>query len=66
MVGVELEDVARLGADELLVQLGHDVAGADLVEVVVGGQSVEGLAVAAAGDVDGDVVAGGRRAARRR
>ena len=36
--GVELEVVAGVGADEVLVDLGDDAAGADLVEVVLGGE----------------------------
>ena len=39
VLGVELEDVAGLGAPELVVELGHDGPGADLVEVVVGGEA---------------------------
>ena len=62
VIGVELEDVAGVGADEVLVELGDDRAGADLVEVVVGGEAVDGLAVLGAGDVDRDVVAVGRGA----
>ena len=53
--------VAGRGAGELLVELGHDAAAADLVEVVLGGEALERLAVLGAGDVDGDVVALGRR-----
>ncbi len=59
---VELEDVAGLGAEQLLVELGHDRAAADLVEIVVGGEPLERLAVLRAGDVDRRVVVGGDRA----
>ena len=59
--GVELEDVAGLGAGELLVDLGGDRAGAHRVAVVVGGQPVLRLAVERAGDVDDDGVLGLRR-----
>ena len=38
---VELEDVAGLGAAQLLVELGHHRAAADLVEVVVGGEALD-------------------------
>ena len=57
VLGVEGELVAGGGAGELLVELGHDAAGADLVEVGAGHEPVEDLAVLAALDVDGDVVA---------
>ena len=57
VVGGELEDVADLRAGELLVELGHDGAGADHVAVVLGGEARLRLAVLGAGDVDGDVVA---------
>ena len=55
--GAELEDVAGLGADELLVDLGGDRAGAHRVAVVVGGEAGLRLAVERAGDVDRDGVA---------
>ena len=57
VLGLELELVAGGGAAELLVELGDDGAGADLVEVGAGDQALEDLAVLAALDVDGDVVA---------
>ena len=44
--GGELEDVADLGAAQLVVELGDDRAAADLVEVVVGGEAGLRLAVA--------------------
>ena len=43
--GGELEDVAGLRARELLVELGDDRAAADLVEVVLGGEARQRLAV---------------------
>ena len=52
VVGVELEDVAGLRAAQLLVELGHDGAAADLVEVVVGGEALDGSPSLRAGDVD--------------
>ena len=42
VLGVELDDVADLGAEELVVDLGHDRAAADLIEVVVGGEALTG------------------------
>jgi hypothetical protein len=57
IVGVELEDVADLGAGEAGVQLRHDRAAADGVEVVVGGQTGDRLVVDRAGDVDAHLVA---------
>src|SRR5207237_5087534 len=56
--GVELEDVARLGAPQLVVELGHDGAAADLVEEVVGGEALDLGGVAVAVEIDGDVIAG--------
>ena len=50
------QDVPGLGAAELAVDLGHDGLGADLVDVVVGGQAFDWLPLVRAGDVDGDVM----------
>ena len=52
---VELEDVAGLGAPEVVVELGDDGAVADLVELVLGGQ--QRLVVAGDLAVDRHVVA---------
>ena len=57
MWGRELKLVAALGALELLVDLRHDAAAANLVDIVVGGQPRQGLAVDSAVDIDGHVVA---------
>ena len=57
VIGHELDRLAGLEAAELLVELGHDRAGADLVGVVVGGEAVDRLAVLGARDVDRDEVA---------
>ena len=53
---LEREDVADLGAAEVVVELVGDAAGADLVQVVVGLQPGDGLAIAAAVDRDRDVI----------
>ena len=50
-----------LAPRQLVVELGADAAGADLVEVVVGREAGTGLAVLLAVDVDGHVVAVGGR-----
>ena len=44
-VVVELEDVAGPLAAQLVVELGHDDPGADLVEEVGGGEALDRLAV---------------------
>ncbi len=61
VLGVELELVAGRRTHERLVELGHDAGAADLVGVVLGGQALERLVALRALDVDGDVVALGRR-----
>ena len=53
---VELEDVAGALAVQLGVELGHEHRGADLVEVVGGGETFDGLVVDRAGDVELGVV----------
>ena len=55
--GVELEDVAGALAVQLGVELGHQDRRADLVEVVGGGEALDGLAVDRAGHVELGVVA---------
>ena len=58
---VELEDVAGALAVQLLVELRHDDARPDLVEVVGGGEALDRLVVDVALDVDLGVVAVGER-----
>ena len=57
----EGEDVADLGAAQLLVELGDDPAAADLIEDVVGGDHLIAVGPGAV-QVDGDVVAVAGRA----
>ena len=52
---VELEDRSGTRAVQLRVELGHDHVGADAVEEVGGGETLDRFAVDGSGDVDGRV-----------
>ncbi len=56
MAGAELQDVARLRAAKVIVELGHDRRAADLVEVVGRVEARKRLAVARPDDVDGHLI----------
>ncbi len=56
-VAVNVELLADITTDEVIVELLGDPALADLVEPVLGVEPGHGLAVAGGGEVEGDVVA---------
>ena len=62
VIGDELDGLAGLEASEVVVEFGHDGGRADLVGVVVGRQTVDGLAVLGPLDVDRDAIRGRCRA----
>ena len=61
-VAVKRQFVADVGAEQLAVEAGGHPAAADLVQPVLGVEPGDGLAVAGAGEVEGDLVAGLHRA----